>query len=213
VPFPGAVPLNQINSLPLLSTDQLAFGGSVSVLGGAINRYFTPAQTGINGALMNVPDLDPSGPDFSSPTGVFGNLLDVRGCNAFTLTFAVKVFNHDQEYNLLAMADCPIGLTWRFMSNVQADITSVAPRSGVYGAAVWPSTGQITVYQSGAVAGPFPLWKSGAVSSKVGVSIPGGTVGGSLGYIQIWAGINTAIFGNLPDDPGALLYASLFATS
>ena len=47
----GAVPLNQLNALPLYSAQQAAAGGSVTFnLGGGISRAFTPTQMGIAAA-------------------------------------------------------------------------------------------------------------------------------------------------------------------
>ena len=205
--FPGAVPLSQINALPLLSTDQLAFGGSVSVLGGAINRYFTPAQTGIDGALMNVADPDPSGVGGLNPYIVISNVLDVRGCSAFTLALAVKVANHDQEWD--GATYCPIFMDWRVASTVAADVPSVAPRTGFYGSYAWPMAGSVSIQGSGAAAGPFDLYKTATRSWRIGGSPGGSTYAGALGFIQLWCNLDNSA----PTDPGALLYVSLYATS
>jgi hypothetical protein len=208
--FSGAIPINQMNSLPLFSIDQYAFGGTVSVIGGSINRYFSPADTGINGASMNVGDPDTSGPLEANSKIAKSNLLDVRGCSRFTAQLALKLANQDQEHTLgggggLAYS-YTIGL--RIMSPVAADIASVAPHTGACGVMAWPLVGSFVIPHTGEAAIAFPVYNSAARGWQVGGPGAVSLQTGSLGFIYLWFAFLNGAF-----DTGALLYASLYASS
>jgi len=198
-PFTGAVPVNQMNSLPLLSTSDLAFGGTVSVIGGSINRYFSPAQTGINGQAnnLNTADADLSGPGLGLST--VSNLLDVRGCNRFSALVAIKMPAADE--------DVTYSLNLRIAVPCQADLTSgIQPRFGTYGTTAWPLVAAFVIGVSS--AGAFPAYKTGAQGWMVGGQYPAGTQTGTLGFIYLWFN-----FANTGVHKDAVMFASLYATS
>jgi hypothetical protein len=199
--FLGAVPINQLNSLPLLSADQLAYGGVVSVIGGAINRYFDPTATGIAGAPGNMSTVDP---DVSGTLGVgaysvISNLLDVRGCSRFTALAAVKMpgVGEDVVYTL----------NLRIASPVAADtLFSQPPRTGLYGSGAWPQVAAFNLPVS--AAGAFPAYKTGGKGWMVGGRDAVAYQTGSLGFIYLWFN-----FANAGAAKSAVLFVSIYATS
>jgi len=200
MPFTGAVPINQINSLPLLSTSDLAFGGTVSVIGGSINRYFSPAQTGINGQAgnMSTADPDPSLVGGINAYSTFSNLLDVRGCSRFTALVAIKMPAADEDVSY------SMGL--RVTSPMAADIASVAPRSGAYGAAAFPLVASFVFPVS--VVGGAAGYKTGGQGWQVGGPLSATLQTGSLGFIILWFNLT-----NTGTHKDAIMFASLYATS
>jgi hypothetical protein len=196
MPFTGAVPINQINALPLLSTSDLAFGGTVSVIGGSINRYFSPVQTGINGQAgnLNTADADPSGS--GAGFSVVSNLLDVRGCTRFTGLVAIKMAG--------AGEDIAYALNLRVASPAASDLgTGVTPRYGTFGVGAWPL---IAVFGVGVASpGAYPAYKSGGKGWMVGGRDPAAIQTGSLGFIYLWF--------NFATNSTAKLFVSLYATS
>jgi hypothetical protein len=198
MPFTGAVPINQINALPLLSTSDLAFGGTVSVIGGSINRYFSPVQTGINGAAgnLNTADADPSGP--GAGFSVVSALLDVRGCTRFTALVAIKMAAIGE--------DITYGLNLRIASPAASDlVAATAPRYGTFGVGAWPLVAVYTVGITGLGAGAFPTYKSAGKGWMVGGRDPAAIQSGSLGFIYLWF--------NFATNSTAKLFVSLYATS
>jgi hypothetical protein len=198
--FTGAIPINQLNSLPLFSISQLAFGGTVSVLGGAINRYFAPVDTGINGAVgnMSTADPDPSTAGAIRAYSTFSNLLDVRGCTRFTVLIAVKMPAADE--------DVVYDMDLRIQSPVAADIPSVVPRSGNYGAGAWPKVASFAFPVT--VAGGAAGYKSSGQGWQVGGPLSATLQTGSLGYIYLWLNLSNA--GSHKD---AVMFVSMYATS
>jgi hypothetical protein len=202
----GPVPVNQLNALPLFSASEFAFGGTVSVIGGAINRYFSPAQTGINGTLMNVTDTDPSGAPGASPYIISSGLLDVRGCTRFTALLACRMTLKAQELN--GAVDYSYGpMNLRIMSPAASDVGTVPPRTGNYGLTAWPYVGGTTLRYTGE-AGDALRYKSGAIGWMVGGTWPASVQTGSLGFIYLWFN-----FPNAANDKTAQIYVSLYATS
>jgi hypothetical protein len=198
-PFTGAIPVNQINSLPLLSTSDLAFGGTVSVIGGAINRYFSPAQTGINGQAgnLNTADADPSGA--GAGYSVISNLLDVRGCTRFSALAAIKMPAADE--------DAIYSLNLRIASPVAADLTTaIPPRTGTYGTGAWPLVAAYTIGVSS--AGAFPAYKTAGKGWMVGGRDPAAIQSGSMGFIYLWFNFN-----HVGVHFDSVLFVSLYATS
>lgn len=198
--FNGAVPANQINSLPLFSTSTIAYGGSVSVLPGAINRYYSPAVTGIDGSIMNVLDADPSvNPPGAANYTIVSNLLDVRGCSRFSVLAAVKMANPAQ--------DVAYTLNLRLMSPVQTDApTAASPRTGTYGLTAWPLAGSFSLPVT--VAGGAAGYKTSGRGWMVGGRDPAAIQSGTLGYVYLWFN-----FANTAADKTAQLYVSMFACS
>jgi len=196
MPFTGAVPINQINALPLLSTSDLAFGGTVSVIGGSINRYFSPVQTGINGAAgnLNTADADPSGA--GAGFSVVSNLLDVRGCTRFTALAAIKMAAVGE--------DIAFFLRLRIASPAATDLTAAAtPRYGTFGTAAWPLVAEYTI--GIASPGAYPSYKTGGKGWMVGGRDPAAIQSGSLGFIYLWFNFGT--------NSTAKLFVSLYATA
>ena len=75
------LPANILNGLPLQDADAAAAGGDLTVVGGAISRYFSPAALGINGQA-------PSSFVTNIPGTIFyhaSNYLDLRGMTKFQL--------------------------------------------------------------------------------------------------------------------------------
>jgi hypothetical protein len=201
--FTGAVPINQINALPLLSTSQLAFGGTVSVIGGAINRYFSPDVTGINGAAgnMNVADGDPSGVAGIGSNILRSNLLDARGCCRFTVLVGVKMPAIGEDVNY--------SLTLRIQSPVAADtVAAIPPRTGANGAGAWPRVAVYALQVTGLAAGAFPAYKSSGMGWMVGGRDPSAIQSGGLGFMYLWFN-----FDNGGAAKSAVMYASMYATS
>ena len=196
--FTGAVPINQLNSLPLFSSDQYAFGGSVTIFGGSVNRYFSPAQTGINGAAMNVTDTDSSGAIVATPRIVRSALLDVRGCKTFTCLAAIKMG--------AVAEDVAFSLTLRIQSPAAADVASVIPKTGNCGDTAWPIIGSFLFPV--ATLGAYPGYKSAGRGWMVGGHEDGGVQTGSLGFIYLWFA-----FANAAGGQPALLYVSLYGST
>ena len=198
--FNGAVPINQINSLPLFSTSALAYGGVVTVIAGAINRYYSPAVVGINGAAMNVPDADPSvTPAGAADYSIVSNLLDVRGCTRFTVLLAVKMAN--------AAQDVAYAVNLRLSAPVQTDApTAATPRTGTYGFTAWPLVGAFALPVT--IAGGAAGYKTSGRGWQVGGRDPAAIQSGSLGYVYLWLN-----FPNAAADKGALMFASMYACS
>lgn len=89
----GFIPQNQLNSLPLITAAQAATAGSLQIIGGAIYRFFTPAELGINAST--VPSLGSGFFMIATP------YLDLRGCSKYTMT--IRVVD-----NTIVRADLPI---------------------------------------------------------------------------------------------------------
>lgn len=69
------IPQSQLDSLPLQDAEEATNPGTVTIIGGQVSRFFTPAQTGINAAVR-----DTTGGYYY----VLGAYLDLSGCNTFT---------------------------------------------------------------------------------------------------------------------------------
>jgi hypothetical protein len=71
----GKTPQNQLDALPLLDADTAAAGGELNITGSSLTRFWSAAVLGL-------------GSNFALVGGVgimVSNLLDVRGCSAFSL--------------------------------------------------------------------------------------------------------------------------------
>jgi hypothetical protein len=78
----GKTPVNQLNALPLVTADATANPGDVLVVGGTVTRFWSPTNTGINGASFA------GDPDDTSALAIFSNFFDVTGCNRFQMVLS-----------------------------------------------------------------------------------------------------------------------------
>jgi len=221
--FSGSVPVNQLDALPLLTADQLAYGGTVSIISGQVNRYFSPADTGVNGATMNT--VDPSGALSGFPSNNYRhiiqtNTLDVRGCTFFTVLLAVKITAVNQEK--VGGVFKPLVMDLFITSPVPGAGTDVSPMwTAAYGAGpagagtggAWPRAARLTL-QPAKQAPPF--YKSSGISFQIGGVGPTTNVAcGSLGFVQLWFNFYNGDAGPPTpfDDTGSLAYCSVYGSS
>lgn len=79
----GKTPQNQLDALPLQDADAAAAGGILSIVGGAVNRFWDPATLGINGVNMTL---------FSATKwALVTPYLDVRGCSRFVIALRASI--------------------------------------------------------------------------------------------------------------------------
>jgi hypothetical protein len=207
------LPQHQYNALPYTSTQAYAAnGGQVQVRPGSITRYFTPAETGIDGVAGNASDpIDPA-----HPFAAIGKALDCQGCNRFTFGLSVKM----QE----AANDTPFPAVIEVYSTAWIGAEpgiSVEPKFGAM-TNRWALCGRITV-NNAYIVFPGPginppatlptVYKSGSCSWDVGNTTVGGNVQrGMTGPITMRIRCSGGV-GGVPTWVEARIYGSLWASS
>jgi hypothetical protein len=210
-------PVSQYDAIPMLAATQFVAneGDFYAFPPGAMVREFSPVDTGINGVVGNYSENNP--PD--AYWLAVSNPLDVRGCQYFTLLYAIKMREQAHDINN--------AFTVRIQALVAADAPApLVPRHRGSDASSWEYPGTLTLPQA-YPSGSFPprtvpadpascpiVYKSCTMSWRVGDRfITGGLQQtGALGRIIIWIR-GTGVAGTAYSHQEARIYVSLIASS
>ena len=209
------IPQSQFNAFPYLTIGQyLATTGDVEIVPGQLLRYFTPAETGINGRAANESDpIDPT-----HPFGIIGNAMNCRGARRFTFQLSMRMREAANDTGFPA----PVEVYTTAQVAAEPGV-SIAPAFGQM-TNRWALCGRITMNQ--AYPGGFPppvnpldpltypiIYKSASCSWDVGnATVGGATQKGMTGPVTIrlkcsGGGQGAVLFFN------SLLYGSLWAST
>jgi hypothetical protein len=158
----GALPQNQLDALPLQTMAQATAPSSVLVVGKKLTKYWAPTGTGISGTMGGDPD-DGVG------SAIFGNWLDVTGCNEFMLLLVITILTNAGRESAITTA---LNVQYRTPNGL------VLPHSGNVGTTMFTSPAGRTPDMSAFL--PQPPY-----SMSFGWANPGGGV--SLGWdMRLW---------------------------
>jgi hypothetical protein len=171
MPTLGATPQVQLDSLPLITAQQVGDPGEVVVIGNSIIKHWTPAQLGVVAVSGNTGD-----PDKAGALGFVTNIIDVRGCSFFRLVMVRRTdaLIHDQTTNL--------NISWQMKGTSNGTSQGVTPRTGDGGRISWPQVGVLSPGVGPAAVGyPFDsvcsVGFSNALLYNAGVAPPHAIVG------------------------------------
>jgi hypothetical protein len=171
----GAMPVNQLDALPILTQQQVAAPGELVIVAGQVVKYWNPTQLGWNGVSGNVadPDVTAVAPEVS----MFSAFIDARGCNSFVLMMV-----NDPPVAPAGTQNWQLRLQYSGVGSVGL----VAPRSGaagriLFGAALGQLDFNITLFANGitTVLG----WSNGQESTS---SATGNRKTTALGVFRVW---------------------------
>lgn len=114
----GALPQNQIESLPLQTAAEATAPTSITFVGNKVVKYWNPVALGISGQNY------PGDPDNGTQAALFSNWLDVRGCNEFCVVWVATI---------LTNAGRESGITQSVIQQYRTPNGLVLPRSGNIG--------------------------------------------------------------------------------
>jgi len=205
------IPQSQFNAFPYLTIGQyLATTGDVEIVPGQLLRYFTPAETGINGIPANSTDLiDPT-----HPFGFIGLPMNCRGARRFTFLCSMKMreWQNDQAF------PSPVEILSTGQVAAEPGV-SIPPAYGVLGN--WLVCARFTMNKAYPVFPPpgnpldpatYPIvYKSASCSWDVGCRVGGAIQYGLTGPVTIRLRCSGGVSGGLFYD--GQMYGSLWAST
>ena len=182
----GATPQSQLDALPIITAAEAAEPGEYAIVGANVVRTWTPAQTGINGALCNV--SDPRTPAFGN--FLLSNWLDFTGMTRFTavLVGQVNAIGGDVAMNFIVrlVGGALNPVSGGYVEPVPEATGDTRNMTGGWGASTFPEAGVLNFPALNGLA-VFPSFKVANCSWQVGGPASGATINmGAMGPTRLW---------------------------
>lgn len=195
----GRTPIDQLDSLPLLSAAQWVSGvvpqqGTVTIVNGKITKIFDPVATGINGTLANVADPRTAGRYYA-----ITNWLDFTALVTLTAVLVLKVTQAGGDAAAQVWSVLYIPAQDEVGGVIDPTPTLPGPSNnnmtGDYGGNAFPQVGilnSVVLNAARNLAGPYPYFKMLQVSFAAGIALGGTLTQFGVGVHKIWLSSTTA---------------------